>query len=85
MNNEDQLLALERTKTLIERELYTQLMFLGIDPDSFSTDDFDSDAFLASSPENPTNLEWLSYLAIARFVPRLKNIETQISEISDEV
>jgi|688.fasta_scaffold538894_2 hypothetical protein len=85
MNTEDQLAALERTKNLIEKELYTQLMFLGIDPDSFSTDEFDSNAFLASAPENPTNFEWLAYLAIARFVPRLKTAESQILEISNEV
>ena len=85
MTTEDQLAALERTKTLIERELYTQLMFLGIDPDAFSTDGFDSTSFLSSAPDNPTNLEWLAYLAIDRFVPRLKNVETQIMEISNEV
>jgi hypothetical protein len=85
MNTEDQLSALERTKNLIEKELYTQLMFLGIDPDSFSTDGFDSHDFLASAPDNPTNLEWIAYLAIARFVPRLKTVESQILEISNEV
>jgi hypothetical protein len=85
MNTEDQLSALERTKNLIEKELYTQLMFLGIDPDSFSTNGFDSHDFLASAPENPTTLEWIAYQAIARFVPRLKTVESQILEISNEV
>jgi hypothetical protein len=85
MNTEDQLSALERTKNLIEKELYTQLMFLGIDPDSFSTDGFDPVNFLAFAPENLTNLEWIGYHAIARFVPRLKTVESQILEISNEV
>ena len=85
MNTEDQLSALERTKNLIQKELYTQLMFLGIDPDSFPTDEFDSNQFLASAPENVTNLEWIAYHAIARFVPRLKTVESQILEISNEI
>jgi hypothetical protein len=85
MNSEDQLSALGRTKNLIEKELYTQLMFLGIDPDSFSTDGFDSHDFLASAPENSSTLEWIAYQVIARFVPRLKTVESQILEISNEV
>jgi hypothetical protein len=85
MNSEDQLAALERTKNLIEKELYTQLMFLGIDPDSFSTDGFDSHDFLASAPENSSTLEWIAYQVIARLVPRLKTVESQILEISNEV
>ena len=78
MTEEEKIALLQKTKMLIEKEIYVHLVFLGIDPDSFNLEDFTPEGFLGSAPENPTHGEWLSYLAISRFSQRLKEVNSKI-------
>lgn len=85
MTEEELISALERTKMLIEKEIYTQMTIVGIDPEAFDFDSFENDAFIASAPENLTPTEWIAYTSTARLITRLKDVQNKIEGMTGEV
>jgi hypothetical protein len=80
MTQEEKIELLQKTKMLIEKEIYTNLIFLGIDPDSFVIEGFNAENFRLSAPDYSTPTEHLAYFAISRFVPRLNEINLKLNE-----
>ena len=80
MDSAEKLDALNKAKILLEKEIYTQCCFIGIEPESMDTNSFNHEEFISSVPLNPTNAEWIAYQSISRYMNRLIFINQELEK-----
>jgi hypothetical protein len=89
MNLEEQLSSASKEEAInmaieiIEIELYSQFLALGISPESFDKEDNVTTDDLPAPAENPSSAEWLAYNSIPRLINRRASLIAKLEEINN--
>lgn len=75
--------ALNMAIEIIEIELYSQFLALGISPESFTKEDNVTIDDLTKPVDNSSTAEWLAYNSIPRLVNRRASLIAKLQEINN--
>jgi hypothetical protein len=83
MTSADKVAFLKNVVLTLHKDIYLACSLSGVDPDSLDLENFNSEEFIASCPENPTQPEWLARNAIVRSVQKLIAVNKKLKDLND--
>jgi hypothetical protein len=75
--------AINMAIEIIEIELYSQFLALGISPESFGKEDNVTTDDLPTPVENPSAAEWVAYNSIPRLINRRASLIAKLQEMNN--